>query len=206
MAAAGLWTTPSDLALFTIEIQKSLAGKSKKILSQKMTEQLLTVQKGEFGLGLRLSGTGDAARFSHDGANDGFRCMMIGYNRTGQGAVVMTNSDNGGQLAREILFAVAKEYGWTDFAPAEKTVVKVDAKTYNTYTGQYELAPGRVINVTRETDKLFVAVAGQKYELLPESEIRFFTLSNVSVEFVRDESGQVTGLLLNKTNHAKRIK
>jgi len=206
MAAAGLWTMPSDLALFAIEIQKSLAGKSNKVLSQKMTEQLLTVQKGEWGLGLRLSGTGNAARFAHNGANDGFQCVMIAYNRTGQGAVVMTNSDNGGQLAREILFAVAKEYGWADSAPVVKIIAKVDAKIYDAYVGQYDLAPGLVISVTRENNKLFAAIAGQKSDLLPESETVFFTLSNSMVEFVRDESGEVTHLLLNKTNRARKIK
>lgn len=206
MAAAGLWTTPSDLALFAIEIQKSLAGKSNKVLSQKMTEQFLTVQKGEWGLGLRLSGAGSATRFSHGGANEGFQCMMIAYNQTGQGAVVMTNSDNGGQLAGEILFAVAKEYGWADFAPVVKIIAKVDAKIYDAYVGQYELAPGLVISVTRENDKLFAAVAGQKSELLPESETVFFTLSNSTVEFVKDESGEVTHLLLGKTNRARKIK
>ena len=206
MAAAGLWTTPSDLALFAIEIQKSLAGKSNKVLSQKMTEQLLTVQKGEWGLGLRLSGAGNAARFAHNGANDGFQCVMIAYNRTGQGAVVMTNSDNGGQLAREILFAVAKEYGWADFAPVVKIIAKVDAKIYDAYVGQYELTPGLVVSLKRENDKLFAAVAGQKSELLPESETVFFTLSNSTVEFVKDESGEVTHLLLNKTNRARKIK
>ena len=34
MAAAGLWTTPRDLSVFAIEIQKSLLGKSNKVLSQ----------------------------------------------------------------------------------------------------------------------------------------------------------------------------
>ena len=47
MAAAGLWTTPSDLARFAIEIQLSLAGKSNKVLSQAMTRQQLTVQMSD---------------------------------------------------------------------------------------------------------------------------------------------------------------
>ncbi|PWT93098.1 MAG: hypothetical protein C5B54_02380, partial [Acidobacteria bacterium] len=44
MAAGGLWTTPADLARFTIEIALSKKGKSNRILSQSMTEQMLTPQ------------------------------------------------------------------------------------------------------------------------------------------------------------------
>ena len=207
MAAAGLWTTPSDLALFAIEVQKSFSGKSDKLLSQKMGEQLLTVQKGEWGLGLRLSGKDDAERFGHNGANEGFQCLMIASKRTGQGAVVMTNSDNGGQLAREILFAIAQEYGWADLAPVEKKIAKIDPGIYDGYVGQYEISPTLVVSVTREGDKLFASVAGQHIELFSESDAKFFTLSDSTVEFVKDEAtGNVTHLLLNKTNRAKKIK
>jgi len=54
MAAAGLWTTASDLARFGIEIQKSREGRSNRVLSQSMVEQMLTPQKDEAGLGLFL--------------------------------------------------------------------------------------------------------------------------------------------------------
>ena len=206
MAAAGLWTTPSDLARFEIALQKSFLGKSNKLLSPKMTEQLLTVQNGEWGLGLRLTGKGDASRFGHNGANEGFQCLMIAYNRTGQGAVIMTNSDNGGQLGGELILAVAREYGWADYAPIEKTLAKVDPVVYDPYVGEYEFSPSFNLTVTREGDKLFASAAEERFELLPESETRFFTLSDISVEFVKDGEGKATHLLLNKTNRGKKIK
>ena len=42
MAAAGLWTTPTDLSKFAIEIALSKHGKSNRILSESMTRQMLT--------------------------------------------------------------------------------------------------------------------------------------------------------------------
>jgi CubicO group peptidase (beta-lactamase class C family) len=54
MAAAGLWTTASVLARFAIAIQHALAGKSNPVISQSMTRQMLTVQKGKSGLGLGI--------------------------------------------------------------------------------------------------------------------------------------------------------
>ncbi len=42
MAAAGLWTTPSDLARWIIEMQNSLLGKANHVLSFEMTRTMLT--------------------------------------------------------------------------------------------------------------------------------------------------------------------
>ena len=120
MAAAGLWTTPTDLATFAIELQRANAGKSGKVLSQAMVNQMLTKQAGDYGLGIGLGGSGQTATFSHGGSNVGFRCMLFAYVHTGQGAVVMTNGDQGGVLAGEILRSISREYGWPDY----KVVVK----------------------------------------------------------------------------------
>lgn len=116
MAAASLWTTPSDLARFVIEIQKSAAGKSNKVLSQKMTNDMLAPGIEAFGLGLFLGEKTDAnASFYHGGGNQGFSNMMFAYTSTGQGAIVMTNGDNGSKLIDEVLRGIAREYGWTNY-------------------------------------------------------------------------------------------
>lgn len=123
MAAASLWTTPSDLARFAIEIQNSAAGKSNKVLSQEMAKEMLAPGIEAFGLGLFLGEKTDArANFYHGGGNEGFRTMMFAYNSSGQGAVVMSNSDNGFVLNEEVLRAIAREYGWTNYLVADTPV------------------------------------------------------------------------------------
>lgn len=67
------------------------------------------------GLGFRLEGTGPSARFSHHGGNDGYTCFIVAYSDTGQGAVVMTNSDNGREFIQEIIRSIAKEYHRLDY-------------------------------------------------------------------------------------------
>ena len=119
MAAAGLWTTPSDLARFAIELQRSKAGQSNKVLSAEMTQQMLTAGIGGWGLGPAVEGSSDSLSFSHGGANEGFRCFLYAYAETGQGVAIMTNSDNGGRLARELLGSIARAYGWPDFRSEE---------------------------------------------------------------------------------------
>ena len=78
MAAAGLWTTPSDLARFAIEVQRAYTGKSSKIISPAMARQMLTNEKDGDGLGLFLLDTGRALRFNHNGRDDGFDTELDG--------------------------------------------------------------------------------------------------------------------------------
>jgi CubicO group peptidase (beta-lactamase class C family) len=108
MAAAGLWTTPSDLARFAIEILKSSMGQSNKILSVEMTREMLTPPMGYYGLGPAIQKFDDSIQFSHGGGNEGFRCFLVGYTGTGQGAVVMTNGENGHLLMMEVLQGIAR--------------------------------------------------------------------------------------------------
>jgi CubicO group peptidase (beta-lactamase class C family) len=125
MAAAGLWTTASDLARFAIALQNAARGKGERMLKRATVAQMLTPQgKDEdgdgWGLGIILNGSGRALRFSHSGGTVGFRCVMVAYPATGQGAVVMTNSLNGAGLYREVLRAVAHEYGWPEYLPTRR--------------------------------------------------------------------------------------
>jgi CubicO group peptidase (beta-lactamase class C family) len=112
MAAAGLWTTPSDLAQFAIELQLSKQGKANHVLSREMTNQMLTRQISDAGLGIMLAGKGEAEQFNHGGSNEGFKCLLVATMNTGQGVAIMTNGDQGGKLANEIRDAVAAEYHW----------------------------------------------------------------------------------------------
>lgn len=194
MAAAGLWTTPTDLAKFAIEIQQSKAGKSNKVLSQLMTNQMLTKQSGDYGLGIGLGGEGAKATFAHGGSNEGFKCNLFAYSETGQGAVVMTNGDMGGQLASEIFRSIAREYGWPDYKPTERVVAKVNSEIFGAYVGEYEVS-GKVVISTEGGKLFFHPPGGGKDELFPSSEIEFFpTTQNIRLVFKKDGQGAVTGL------------
>jgi CubicO group peptidase (beta-lactamase class C family) len=107
MAAAGLWTTPSDLARFAVEIQSAWAGRSGRVISPGLAREMLTPQAGGWGLGLSLQGEGEGVELSHGGANAGFVCLLLA-NVSGQGAVVMINSDNGSELLNLSLQAIAR--------------------------------------------------------------------------------------------------
>jgi hypothetical protein len=69
MAAAGLWTTPSDLARFAIELQQARVGKSKKNSFSRDCQPMLTKQTSAWGLRISLAGKGKSPRFMHGGSN-----------------------------------------------------------------------------------------------------------------------------------------
>ena len=112
MAAAGLWTTPSDIAKFIIGLQQSKRGDRSAVLSSSLAGEMLRRQKGDAGLGVFLSGSGPNMWFSHNGVNAGFECGFTGSVNGGQGAVVMTNAQGGSALVEEILHMLRAEYGW----------------------------------------------------------------------------------------------
>jgi CubicO group peptidase (beta-lactamase class C family) len=111
MAAAGLWTTPTDLAHFAIEIALSKNGQSNRVLSQKVTNEMLTPVLEDSGLGFFM-GKQNPGQFGHDGADEGFQALLTMNANTGKGLVIMADSDNGISVADFLLRSVAKEYSW----------------------------------------------------------------------------------------------
>jgi len=115
MAAAGLWTTPEDLAKFLIEIQLSLDGTSNKVLNKELTEEMVTPVIGNYALGLGIQEINGEIYFGHGGANEGFRCLMTAHKNSGDGAVVMTNNDNGDACTQTIIEYIAQKENWPGY-------------------------------------------------------------------------------------------
>ena len=206
MAAAGLWTTPTDLAVYAIEVEQSLAGKANHVLSQDMTRQMLTPGMGHWGLGLEIGGADADPYFSHGGANEGFRNNFAAYEKNGEGAFVMTNGDNGGQIADEVMHSIAAEYQWPDFKPTVRTAIHVDPKILDSYVGTYELDKGVDLTITVENGQLMGQATGQgKTPIYAETETKFFLLAApTSVEFVKDDQGKVTSIVLHLYGHDRK--
>jgi CubicO group peptidase (beta-lactamase class C family) len=134
MAAGGLWSTPSDLASFAIEMALSKQGKANRVLSQPMTLEMLkshVERVGEFalgdaahpdrmGLGFFL---GDVTRpdlFGHIGDDEGFQAMLIMDADAGQGAAIMANSQNGILIGDYLIENIAEEYRWMNYTPSDR--------------------------------------------------------------------------------------
>ncbi len=212
-AAAGLWTNPTDLSKYIIETQLALAGKSQKVLNQQTTTLRLTPYvDASAALDVFIDKYPDGVKyFEHGGVDEGFISQYYGNFDGGDGLVVMVNTSDGGLIIPEIVNSIAKVYGFKGLNHSHvfKAATVTDA-VLDHYTGQYELAPGFLLTVTREGHGLCVQATGQdKTYLVAESENKFIVKEvDAEIEFVRVDSGAVTKLILYQggEHDAKKVK
>ncbi len=200
LAAAGLWTTPTDLARFLSEIMKADSGRE-AVISAGTARTMLTVQpelKADgvaMGLGVFLEKEGQARRFSHGGSNAGYRAYAIAFPETGQGAVIMTNGDSGAVLIQEVLRAIAAEYAWPDPMRARKAAAPGETPIDQALLGRYRVTAGPVVEIVADENAL-AAVIGERdpVVLTRESADRYFSIeSGTELIFRRDPAGNVSG-------------
>ena len=172
---------------------------------------MLTGSPRSEALGFSAWGEGTSAVFSHGGANNGFRAMLYAYAHAGRAAIVMANGDGGDALLTEILRSIAREYGWPDYQPTEKTVVPLDEANAVQYAGRYEVE-GAPIVISRQGQQLFLQtpdLGPTPLTLYPSDERSFFVLEgDIDVMFARDGQGRVTSLevhALGATVRARRV-
>jgi CubicO group peptidase (beta-lactamase class C family) len=146
MGAAGLWTTAEDLARMGVTLMRGLRDEASELgLSRESLAAMLRPQLpgqpagGEFfGLGWQCKGQGDGLRFGHAGTNRGYHAEMRFYPATGQGAVVMINSNEGWCLPEELFQSLEREYRWPTLLPriGEATVAADVEGTYRDNAGR----------------------------------------------------------------------
>lgn len=116
-AAGGLWSTPSDLAKFAIDITKAYRS-NQGLISKEIAKQMLTRQKNtDYGLGVVIDGKGKSLNFRKAGHNLGYHNEIIMFPNSGDGMVVMTDSENGEYIINYLIPFVAKKYHWPAYFP-----------------------------------------------------------------------------------------
>jgi CubicO group peptidase (beta-lactamase class C family) len=209
MAAAGLWTTPTDLAKYAIGVQQALAGKS-KVLSAGTAREMLTVQKGTHGLGPGLAGSGATLRFNHGGRDEGFDATLVAYAETGDGVVVMINANDNSRAIGRIVNYIAKKYNWPDFqmpTPEAVSPVALAPAALNAVTGRYEFANNFIMTLMAKDGRIYLDVSGlPDEEFVAAANDRFVSAERaVSFKPVRNAAGEIEALEWHANNNVRRI-
>jgi len=213
MAAAGLWTTATDLAKMGVELLQVLHQKkapsllTKETIESMLRPQLEEQKNGEsdfVGLGIFCSGKEDGFYFGHGGWDEGFIAIMRFYKNLGKGAVIMLNSNEGFPLMDELLHATAIEYDWPEAVPEQKKPAII--ANPGDYTGIYTSKAGTQFKVSIDGESLVLQYQQQPpLPIIPASETDFFTHAlNTTVAFEKDKNGRITSLII--TQEGKTIK
>jgi CubicO group peptidase (beta-lactamase class C family) len=192
MAAAGLWTTPSDLARFALGLERALEGKPGGVLSKEMAAKMVTPVYEDYGLGLGINRRGPAAYFTHGGSNEGFRCLLLAHRDKGYGAVIMTNAEEGDEILPEIVRSIAAAYQWEGYSNEPVEPAKLDAAALASRAGRYQLTTDEVLTLTPKGDRLEARLTLQKsFELIPIAPDAFVrTDAEVRYAFAKDKDGR----------------
>ncbi|WP_319479214.1 serine hydrolase [uncultured Draconibacterium sp.] len=171
MAAAGLWTTPSQLILWAKEIQHIYQKQEDGLLKTETVNEMLTPGKNNHGLGPGIS----EHTFGHGGADEGFRAQLVAWKETPHAVVVMVNSDNG-SIIQEILLSIAREYDLPGVDPMIREIKEQSEEQLQQFAGNYTLEGLGMVQITVKNNGLELSAdfLDEPVFILPESEYTFF--------------------------------
>ena len=201
---AGLWTTPSDLARFVLEMQRVAGGKDGQVLNSEWGQQMLTPVFGRAGLGLFIAEFGGERWFQHSGSNQGFKCDFRASFSGGNGVIVMTNGEMGFEICRDVIRAVSKVYGWPGMTGEPLDEIAVPHDQLEKYAGHYAFSPDEVAFITMVGNRLMVQqLPYPRMPLVPLGDHRFQILGT---EFHIDFGGtESLSMSFAPDQHAKRM-
>ena len=176
MAAAGLWTTPSELILWAKEIQQIVQTQKDGLLQAKTINEMLTPNEDDQGLGpyvLDLT-------FGHGGADEGFRADLLVWKETPNAVVIMVNSQKGNVIIKEILLGLVQEYGLPGYTPTKRVFKEQSQEQLKRFAGKYDFLEYGQVDIVVKNDGLEFSgdLAAEPVFFWPESNSTFFSKSS----------------------------
>jgi CubicO group peptidase (beta-lactamase class C family) len=192
-AAAGLWTTPTDLCKYIIEMQQAYQGRSSKVLNQEMVKLHVTPYKNDIAMGTYIQNRNGEKYFVHSASNEGFTGYFLGGLTNGKGVALFVNSEDGYVLL-ELLNSIALVYNWEGFPkPEQITTVPVHDTITSKYVGEY-ITDGYLSAIKKEKDGLYFWTDGinSKMHFTSSTDFRNLELRGTKA-FTFDSTGAVIG-------------
>jgi CubicO group peptidase (beta-lactamase class C family) len=224
-AAGSLLTTAHDYARFLVGLLAG-PGSERSVVQTMWTPQVRIASGRMFGasayntdddgkhlswaLGWGAFDTPNGRAFFHTGHKAGAQNYAVVFPDRGTAIVLFSNSDNFESVAAEIVAAGIGDgdspFEWLGYEPFDSTKRKVapprlvatsvPSVVIAGYAGAYQLAPGAVVHIKADGDRLYASDDGKSWdELLAHSEtLWFFKGRSLTITFVKDGVGRVTGM------------
>jgi D-alanyl-D-alanine-carboxypeptidase/D-alanyl-D-alanine-endopeptidase len=166
-----------------------------------MLEVRRPLGKTKFEIGLAWQIFGETAW--HGGGTGGFRSFVAYNPKESIGVVVLSNASTPSGVDDIGLHLLNPKLPLANAEPPKShTVIQLDPKLLDNYTGRYQL-PDRIFEITRDGGRLFAQGFGQQgmggpmFEMFAESEKNFFVKETGSqFTFETDPEGRATGLIM----------
>ncbi|HXO38081.1 MAG TPA: serine hydrolase [Candidatus Acidoferrum sp.] len=191
-SAGALYSNTEDL----LRWEQGLFGG--KVLTAASLAKMTTPFKQDYAFGLGVSTNNGHKMIAHDGGIQGFNTSLAYYPDDKLVVAVLANLNGpAGQIAGN-LAKVA--HGEKVVLPTERKEISVSPEILKQYVGTYELTPKFSLAITLEDGQLISQGTNQeKVPMYAESETMFFLkLVDAQIEFVRNQKGEVTHMLLHQ--------
>lgn len=203
-AGGGFASTAEDLARWATALYGG------ELIKEPFKDQMLAgIKTGEidlYGLGVEIAEGRWGKSYGHDGLFPGYVAAMAYFPQYQVAVAIQVNTDREKQVGQglsayldEVMKIIVSELTGKKFPePQDRQAITVDPKIFDDYAGQYEVAPGVILTITRDGEHLMAQTKGHpRAEIFPSSETEYFSRRiDVQIKFVRNEQGQVTGMVI----------
>lgn len=213
-AAAGLWTTPSDILRYAAHMQAIMQGKQDGVLKRLTLERMFSKHRNSWGLGPELFDVDGELGFGHGGKNLGFTNDFKALVNQQDGFVVMSNGDNANRLNHEVMVTLSKHYNIGFNKQKIIKAIALSKQELTVYEGDYLMLTdigydGDFISKIRVVDGNLTIInpsVDSASRLVPESRSEFIsTFTGIDFKFEFDDE-RVTGVTIAGRFKNKKIK
>jgi CubicO group peptidase (beta-lactamase class C family) len=209
-AAGALVSSVDDLATWTQALHNGKVLKPGSLARMLSPTKLPNDQTSPYGFGLATETMNGRTLVGHGGGINGFVCFMQADPQKHTMAVILNNTDHpkgsDSVIVRKLLALAAED-------PAEESpkAVPLDRAAFDACVGDYELAPGFILKVWRESDTLYAQATRQpRVELFPEGPFSYFLKAvEARLRFEKGPDGAVDRLVLHQNGRdipGRRVK
>jgi len=207
--ATSLFTTAEDMAKWALNFEDCKVGGKAVIDQMHEVGVLNNGTKLNYAFGLTIGKYKGFSIVEHGGGDAGYRSHILRFPEQRLAVIVHSNHavSNPGGLSRQVADLYLPEMPDAEAPkppmPVQRTEVKVSPALFDSYAGIYDLPGIMTMEIVKENDKLMAVAQGQKFELFPESETKYFLkVVDAQIEFQKDADGKVNQLTLHQNQQS----
>ncbi len=173
MAAAGLWSTPSELLLWAKQMQETFQTQKDGFLKAKTMGEMTVDYGNNQGLGPYVV----EHIFGHGGSTEGFVSDLRIWKDHPISVAIMVNSSKGNSIIQELFLSIAEEYNLPGIYSRLRKYKALSKDQLSEYTGTYEFSKdSRAVITLKDNGLKFTGgPASSPIDLLPEADSTFFS-------------------------------